>query len=77
MRLTVDHSAGAHNVQIQCYVCKAMLGLCDALIDLDGPAFEAYYHKACLPPGETLPPHEPPKCQGPWHCVWPIGGHVR
>lgn len=49
-----DDSAGAHAVSVPCYVCGRMVRLCDALCDLDGPAFEAYYCPACVPAGEKV-----------------------
>lgn len=55
MNLTTDHSDGAYAVRVQCFACKAMLLLADAIIDLDGPAFEAYYHRGCIPFGAEFP----------------------
>lgn len=48
MKLAKDHSIGAHAVSVPCYKCGSMLRLSDAVMDLDGPAFEAYYHATCL-----------------------------
>jgi hypothetical protein len=44
MKLTRDHSDGALAVSVSCLTCGRMVRLADALVDLDGPAFEAYYH---------------------------------
>lgn len=43
-----DHSDGAHNLRVQCLSCKGMVRLSDAIIDREGPAFMAYYHRGCL-----------------------------
>lgn len=48
MRLVKDHSAGAYVVSVPCFKCAKMLSLSDAVMDLDGPAFQAYYHANCL-----------------------------
>lgn len=55
MDLVYDHSHGAAAVSVPCYVCNKMVRLCDALIDREGPAFRAYYHRGCLPHGLKLP----------------------
>jgi hypothetical protein len=55
MRLVFDHNPGAYAVSVQCLACGRMVRLCDALIDAEGPAFRAYYHRACLPTGTPLP----------------------
>ena len=47
MKWLHDNSAGAHAVNVRCYVCAKWLQLSQALCDLDGPAFEAYYCHAC------------------------------
>ena len=49
MNIVRDQSYAAYAVKVQCLRCGKMLSLADASIDLDGPAFEAYYHAACLP----------------------------
>ena len=43
MRLAKDHSAGARAVSVPCIVDGRMVRLADAVSDLDGPAFKAYY----------------------------------
>ena len=55
MRLVRDHNPGAFNVRVPCLACGAMLMLSDAAIDLDGPAYRAYYHDTCLPSPERAP----------------------
>lgn len=55
-RLVTDHSLAASAVFVPCLRddCKGkhrMVLLCDAVIDLDGPAFRAYYHAECAPQG--------------------------
>lgn len=50
MRIVHDKSIGAHNVDVFCLACGKRMRLCDASIDLDGPAFAAYYHAGCVPP---------------------------
>jgi hypothetical protein len=47
VRLTEDKNPGAYAVSVQCLRCGKMLRLADARIDLDGPAFRAYYHEEC------------------------------
>lgn len=54
MNLVHDHSAGAASVSVQCLACAKMVRLADALIDPDGPAFRAYYHRRCAPEGATI-----------------------
>ncbi len=73
MNLIVDHSIAAGNVRVPCYQCSKMLPLSEALIDLAGPPFQAYYHLTCLPPNTALPSHNPPTCHGAWDCVRPVG----
>lgn len=48
MKLVVDHSLAAGQVRVQCLKCSALVQLAEALIDRDGPAFLAYYHKGCI-----------------------------
>jgi hypothetical protein len=55
MRLVHDHSIGASVVYVPCYVCSKILLLADAIIDADGPAFQAYYCRSCLPPTAKIP----------------------
>jgi hypothetical protein len=55
MRLIQDHSFGAAAVSVPCFKCGRMVRMVDTLIDLDGPAFQAYYHKACAPVGPVAP----------------------
>jgi len=43
MRITRDDSAGARAVYVSCYTCGARRLLADMDIDLDGPAFQAYF----------------------------------
>lgn len=52
MRLVKDHSPGAYAVSVRCLGCGKMMRLCDSLIDTEGPEFQAYYHKGCVPEGE-------------------------
>ena len=67
-RYTVDHSAGAHAVWVPCSVCGRVLRLSDSLIDVDGPAFQAHYHRECAPSG-TSPEEHGSGC--PWDCESP------
>lgn len=58
MRLATDHSAGARAVTVTCYHCGKRAQLADMVSDLDGPAFEAYYHPHCIKhkwPGAKIP----------------------
>jgi hypothetical protein len=48
-KLVRDRNPGAHEVRVLCLACGHWLYLSEALIDLDGPAFEAYYHAECAP----------------------------
>lgn len=57
MNLTVDHSLAAGQVSVPCLECGEMLPLAQAQIDLDGPAFKAYYHVSCLPDDAMLAQH--------------------
>lgn len=47
MKCMVDHSDGAYAIQVACSKCKMTLRLADAVMDLRGKPFEAYYHKLC------------------------------
>lgn len=41
--------AGSHpEISVQCAGCFRMVPIKECLIDLDGPAFKAYYHTRCL-----------------------------
>jgi hypothetical protein len=51
MRLVYDHSPGARAVSVPCLACGVMVRLSDAIIDLEGPPYRAYYHVQCLPVG--------------------------
>ena len=44
-----DQSAGAHAVSVSCLKCRRRIQLSSAIVDLDGPAFEAYYCASCFP----------------------------
>lgn len=55
MRLVTDHSLAAGAVSVQCLACGTTLRLCDALIDREGSAFRAYYHRECLPADAPKP----------------------
>jgi hypothetical protein len=48
MRLVTDHSLAAGNVSVPCYVCCKMHLLADSVMDLDGPAFKAYWCPTCF-----------------------------
>ena len=43
MRLTMDRSQGAFAVDVSCMTCAKRHQLATSLVDLDGPAFRAYY----------------------------------
>lgn len=49
MHLVADRNPGAYAVQVPCLACGALVLLADAQIDLDGPAYRAYYHQECVP----------------------------
>lgn len=49
MRLITDRSPGAYAVRVPCLKCGNMVLLAHAFIDVDGPAFAAYYHPDCVP----------------------------
>lgn len=49
MRLTTDNNPAAFEVDRLCLACGQLGQLSRMVIDLDGPAFEAYYHIRCLP----------------------------
>lgn len=55
-RFVRDTNPGAYAVRVPCLTCGRMLLLADAVIDLDGPAFQAYYHDTaeCRPREETI-----------------------
>jgi hypothetical protein len=38
-----------NNIKVACFKCGLMLPYREAMVDLDGPAFQAYYHFACRP----------------------------
>jgi len=44
-------------VRVPCFACGAMLSLVEAQIDVNGPAFKAYYHRGCAPFGAELANH--------------------
>ena len=48
MNLCYDHSHGAANVRVHCLNCDRGVWMADAIIDLDGPQFQAYYCRPCL-----------------------------
>lgn len=54
-KLVRDHSAGARAVDVFCFVPhgdgKRRVRLSETVIDLDGPAFEAYYCPDHAPEG--------------------------
>lgn len=54
MKLVRDHSAGARAVYVRCLHCGQSVRLADAVVDTEGPAFEAYYHERCLPEGHPV-----------------------
>ena len=47
MKLLIDNSRGAFSVSVPCLHCGRMEQLAQTIIDKDGPAFQAYYHRAC------------------------------
>jgi len=47
MHLKRDHSPGAYNVRVQCLECYKLHTLADSIVDMDGPAFRAYYCSDC------------------------------
>lgn len=53
MRLVYDHSPGAYSVYVSCLNCGDRVLMADTVIDIDGPAFQAYYCNACQPEGEV------------------------
>lgn len=55
MRLAQDHSPGAYAVSVPCMACGKMHRLADSTMDLDGPAFRAYYCPDHAPKGEVAP----------------------
>lgn len=55
MKYVQDHSLAAGNISVPCLACGKMVRLCDAIIDLDGPAFKAYYHEKCATSGPVAP----------------------
>ncbi len=55
MKAAYDHSPGAYAVSVQCLTCGTMTLLASTLIDLDGPAFKAYYCEEHVPYGTRLP----------------------
>lgn len=73
MKLAIDHSDGAYAVSVPCYVCSSMHQLSDSVMDLDGPAFKAYYCRSCLP--ERMKGHKL-RCtrHGCTHCPTYTGG---
>jgi hypothetical protein len=50
-----DRNPGAFAVRVQCLTCGKLVQLSEALIDPDGPAFQAYYHDRpeCRPQEEA------------------------
>ena len=54
MRIIQCTQGNGVQVSVQCCVCLQMVPLQDALADLDGPAFQAYYHANCLAPLQTV-----------------------
>ena len=49
MILSRNISESAKTVSVQCCACLKMVRLSDALFDLNGTPFHAYYHEACAP----------------------------
>lgn len=48
MRIVHGTKDTPNNLDVPCYVCRRMVPLHECLVDLDGPAFLAYYHPQCL-----------------------------
>lgn len=46
-----DHSAGARAISVPCLECGRMTRLTECVIDVDGPAFKAYYCREHRPAG--------------------------
>lgn len=55
-RFIRDHSHT--NVGVYCLACGKHVWLHDAIVDIEGPAFKAYYHQGCVP--KTTPEQEVP-----------------
>lgn len=53
-----DNSPGAHAVSMLCIRCHRFKLLACMLMDLSGPAFEAYYCADCLPVAVILWPSQ-------------------
>ena len=51
----VEGSKGANDVSVRCLICDRWLKVSEAMCDLDGPAFVAFYHRACISRGEVRP----------------------
>jgi hypothetical protein len=49
MKITRNLTEGAKGLRVRCLECGYFLSLYAAHIDLDGPAFQAYYHEGCVP----------------------------
>ena len=75
MRLVRDHSDGAYAVSVPCLAGDGMVRLCEAVIDIHGPAFQAYYHQKCAPDGDVPPCNRDgcahPECNGIQVIEWP------
>lgn len=52
-RLVTDHSLAAAAIRVPCLYCGKMLLLAEAIVDLNGPAFRAYYHSDHAPLGDV------------------------
>jgi hypothetical protein len=48
MKIVHGSKGGGADVSVQCCVCQKMVRIEECLMDLDGPAFQAYYHSKCL-----------------------------
>ena len=57
-RLVKDTNPGAYAVYVSCAACGHRIKLADALIDRDGPAYQAYYCDV------HFIAHGQPYCQG-------------
>lgn len=50
MHLVTDpHGHANDTTSVPCLRCRQLVRLSEAVIDLDGPPFEAYYHTPCAP----------------------------
>ena len=54
--MRIQHVSEPPHFHAQCLTCEKTIPNGEKYADLDGPPFQAYYHRQCLPPTEAILP---------------------